>query len=353
MSQLQPQSHPSRLLALDGLRAVSILLVVISHAWLGHIMPGGLGVTIFFFISGFIITRLMLQEFDRDQKIDVRHFYLRRLFRLMPALIVYVACSLLAMWMVGEPIRLVELLSVFFYFANYFAIFFSFSSTLMPAPLSITWSLAVEEHFYLVFPFLFAVLASNTKWFLRLIVIALVSVVLWRWYLVTQIGLDSLAPDRIYKATDTRVDSILYGTGFSLLLHRYPSARDFFSDWRIFFVGIVLMLVSLLIRDEIFRESVRYSVQGIAMAALFYHLIFTDNLISRLFSSAPMVYIGKISYSLYLYHYLVFALITAWMPDATLALRIVVMVTVSFLCAHLSYRFVEQYFLQLGRQFLH
>jgi len=73
-------THQTRIIALDGLRAVSILLVLFSHAWLGHIIPGGLGVTIFFFISGFIITQLMTSEWDSAGSVDIKKFYLRRFF---------------------------------------------------------------------------------------------------------------------------------------------------------------------------------------------------------------------------------------------------------------------------------
>ncbi|MFZ6672469.1 acyltransferase family protein [Undibacterium sp. Xuan67W] len=348
-----PHQHPNRLLALDGLRAVSILLVVISHAWLGHIVPGGLGVTIFFFISGFIITRLMIVEWDATTQINIRQFYLRRFFRLMPALIIYVVLSLLAMLAMGEAIKLIELLSVFFYYANYYAIYFGFGDDTLPAPLSITWSLAIEEHFYLVFPFLFAALAGKITWFLRLIAGLIVAVFLWRLYLLTQFGLEQLAHDRIYKGTDTRLDSILYGTGFSILLARYSWANKFFSDRRVVVSGALLMSLSLLVRNEIFRESLRYSIQGIALACLFCHLVFIDNPVQRLLSSGPMIYIGKISYSLYLYHYLIFTLITAWMPDSALWIRIATLLIASWICADLSYRYVEQYFARIGRRFLH
>jgi peptidoglycan/LPS O-acetylase OafA/YrhL len=106
--------HQQRLLALDGLRAVSILLVLVSHAWLGHIVPGGLGVTIFFFISGFIITRLMISEWDKTGTISIKKFYIRRFFRLMPALIVFVVLSLITMQLAHVNWTWTELSSVFF-----------------------------------------------------------------------------------------------------------------------------------------------------------------------------------------------------------------------------------------------
>ena len=346
-------THQTRILALDGLRAVSILLVLFSHAWLGHIVPGGLGVTIFFFISGFIITRLMITEWDASGTVSIKKFYLRRFFRLMPALIVFVLASLIVMQMAGVHWAWVELASVFFYFANYFGIFIGFSGDVLPPPLSITWSLAVEEHFYMVFPFVFLTLIGLPKRFLMAVLSLSVILLVWRVYLVYGVGLDHLAHDRIYKATDTRADSIMYGTAFAVLMSRFPAAAEIFHRRATLIVGVVLMLVSLLYRDENFRESYRYSLQGIALACMFSYLVLNDTFASRLLSAKVMNYLGKISYSLYLYHWLVFGIITVWIPMLSLPVRIIIMIVASLVLADLSYRLIERPCLNYGRRYLH
>ena len=346
-------NYQPRLQALDGLRAVSILLVLVSHAWLGHIVPGGLGVTVFFFISGFIITRLMINEWDKTGDMSVKKFYLRRFFRLIPTLIVFVLISLVVMHFAHVQWQWVELASVFFYFANYFGIFIGFTGDPLPPPFSITWSLAVEEHFYLVFPFVFVSLIRFPQQFLKIITAFIVLILAWRIYLVYGIGLENLLHYRIYKATDTRADSIMYGTVFSLLLARYPLSKKILDSKWVALAGLFLLLLSLVWRDENFRESFRYSVQGIALLMMFSYLVFQPNLANRILSSAPMQYVGKISYSLYLYHWLVFAVITMWLPDLPLVFRIVLMTVASFILADLSCRLVEQPSLRLGRRFSH
>jgi len=346
-------THQTRILALDGLRAVSILLVLFSHAWLGHIVPGGLGVTIFFFISGFIITRLMITEWDASGVVSIKKFYLRRFFRLMPALIVFVLVSLIVMQMAGVHWAWVELASVFFYFANYFGIFIGFSGDVLPPPLSITWSLAVEEHFYMVFPFVFLALIGLPKRFLVAVLSLSVILLAWRVYLVYSVGLDHLVHYRIYKATDTRADSIMYGTAFAVLMSRFPAAAEIFHRRATLIVGVVLMLVSLLYRDENFRESYRYSLQGIALACMFSYLVLNDTFASRLLSAKVMNYLGKISYSLYLYHWLVFGIITVWIPMLSLPVRIIIMIVASLVLADLSYRLIERPCLNYGRRYLH
>ncbi|MFZ6849418.1 acyltransferase family protein [Undibacterium sp. RuRC25W] len=345
-------THHTRIVALDGLRAVSILLVLLSHAWLGHIVPGGLGVTIFFFISGFIITRLMITEWDEAGRISIKKFYLRRVFRLMPALVVFVMISLCVMQRAGTQWTWIELASVFFYFANYFGIFIGFSDSLLPSPLSITWSLAVEEHFYMIFPFVFLGLISVPKRFLTVIFSLVLIVLAWRVYLVYGVGLEHLVHYRIYKATDTRVDSIMYGTGFAILLARYPRAIALLQRRETLVFGVMAMLYSLISRDENFRESYRYSLQGIALACMFSYLVLKDTFASRFLSLGLLNYLGKISYSLYLYQWLVFAIITAWIPALSLSLRITIMIGVSIVLADLSYRFVERPCLNFGRKFL-
>ncbi|MFZ6690796.1 acyltransferase family protein [Undibacterium sp. SXout20W] len=346
-------THQTRIIALDGLRAISILLVLFSHAWLGHIVPGGLGVTIFFFISGFIITRLMIAEWDASGTVSIKKFYLRRFFRLMPALIVFVLISLCVMQLAAVQWTWVELASVFFYFANYFGIFIGFSDDVLPPPLSITWSLAVEEHFYMVFPFVFLGLISVPKRFLTVILGLLVILLAWRIYLVYGVGLDHLVHYRIYKATDTRADSIMYGTGFAILLARYPKVIAVFQRRETLVLGIAMMLFSLFWRDENFRESYRYSLQGMALACMFSCIVLNDTFASRFLSSAPLNYLGKVSYSLYLYHWLVFGVITVWMPALSLPLRITLMIVASVVLADLSFRFVERPSLNFGRKFLH
>ena len=109
--------------ALDGLRAVSILLVVISHLGFGHIVPGGLGVTIFFFISGFIITRLLLLEDAGSNSISLVGFYIKRVFRLAPALMVYILLCVVGFGALRKWIPIEDILAAVFYSANYYTIF--------------------------------------------------------------------------------------------------------------------------------------------------------------------------------------------------------------------------------------
>ncbi|MES1153157.1 MAG: acyltransferase, partial [Dongia sp.] len=137
--------------ALDGMRALSIAVVVASHFWVNGPVPGGFGVTVFFFISGFLITRLLLAEFNADGHISIGRFYVRRFLRLYPALFVLiVGLSALYFAMYGQ-VDFLEMIAALFYFMNYYVLVHPD----VQMPIRMLWSLAIEEHYYFIFPLLF------------------------------------------------------------------------------------------------------------------------------------------------------------------------------------------------------
>src|SRR6201986_2771681 len=139
--------------SLDGLRAISISIVLVSHAGYGGVVPGGLGVTIFFFLSGYLITTLLLDEHQRTGRIHIGKFYLRRVFRLFPPLLVTlaIAYSLVILGLLDGGISWGGVLAQLLYFANYYALFFDPGNT-TAAGTGILWSLAGEEHVYMLYP---------------------------------------------------------------------------------------------------------------------------------------------------------------------------------------------------------
>ena len=141
--------------SLNGIRSVSVLVVFFAHVGFEGFIPGGFGVTVFFFLSGFLITSLLLDEERRNGNINLKQFFIRRLTRLFPPLIVSLFFIYLLTYLSISPgeISVMGALSQIFYFANYYSIFFS-SSGGIPMGTTILWSLAVEEHFYFFYPLL-------------------------------------------------------------------------------------------------------------------------------------------------------------------------------------------------------
>ena len=296
--------------SLDGLRAIAVLIVVVSHAGYGDVIPGGLGVTIFFFLSGYLITTLLLDEWDRHGAITVKHFYGRRAFRLLPSLFVTLAVAylLVAIGRLDGGISVQGFFSQVFYFANYYTIFFDHGGT-VPTGTGILWSLAVEEHFYILFPLLMWVVLRyrNARRFLIGLFAALCALALaWRMWLVTQPGFVDI---RTYYGSDTRFDSILYGALLALCLNPArlpwkPGREKMRSiDWLVCAGALALLLGTILYRQPEFRESLRYSLQGIALLPLFFYAVrYPTAGPFRLLNTRVLARLGVLSYGIYLIH---------------------------------------------------
>ncbi len=302
--------HP-KIPSLDGLRAISVLLVVAAHCGFDAV-PGGLGVTTFFFLSGFLITTLMLQERARTGHVNVVQFYLRRMFRLYPPLICTLALAygLTYLHMNDGGLSWKGLAAQLGYLSNYYHLYFDIQETTVPGGTGILWSLAVEEHFYLIYPFLFLGLTAaqlrdkTTVWVLLAICLLVLA-----WRLVITHFMPSEV-SRIYYATDTRVDAILFGCAFAFGVRQHtrvgsePPALGV-THWCWFFSGLVLLALTLVWRDENFRSTWRYSLQGLALAPLFYMAIFSrHSAVVRWLNHPALCQLGVYSYGIYLSHYI-------------------------------------------------
>lgn len=329
--------------SLDGWRAVAIGIVVFSHAGLGHIVPGGLGVTIFFFLSGYLITTLLTNEFARTSTICIRHFYLRRLFRLTPPLLLTLALAYLFTYagLLAGHATWTGFFAQLLYFANYFTLFFA-GNDYIPYGTGVFWSLAVEEHFYFVFPalFLFMLRKVDRRYIPSLLALLCVVVLLWRYYLVV---MAHASADRTYFASDTRIDSILYGC----ILATFPIS----SVWReklsqpsvrvtAVSVGFILLLMTLIVRNEIFRETLRYSLQGLALVPLFYYSVFhPESFPFRMLNQRWIKQVGIYSYSIYLSHHILWTNLELVLDNAVV--RAVLTFAGAWLFAMLVDRFID------------
>lgn len=301
--------------SLDGIRACSIVIVVASHCGLGNLIPGGLGVTIFFFLSGYLITTLLDREYRLTRNINVRHFYIRRALRLYPPLIMtlVIAYSLVSLGALGGSISVSGALAQIFYFANYYQIFFD-SGHSIPNGTGILWSLAVEEHFYLIYPlFLFLCIRfCKTSTLITILTGLCAAALFWRMHLVSAPGFEIA---RTYYASDTRFDSILYGCIYSIASVR-PDQRLVDrgitrKHWIIFALGLVGIIISIVYRNPFFRETSRYTLQGISLMPIFYLSINgKKTILFRVLNSSFVRRIGIYSYSIYLIHFILLDLIT-------------------------------------------
>jgi peptidoglycan/LPS O-acetylase OafA/YrhL len=343
--------------SLDGLRAVAVAIVVAAHLGLRQWIPGEFGVTVFFFLSGFLITTLLRVEFERTGRISLRRFYLRRVLRLLPPFyLVLGLASLLTLVGVigGQTLRLDAVLPQILYMSNYQVVQTGWWVGRAPGT-AIYWSLAVEEHFYLVFPVLYLLLRHRLPPPRRQLAVLLgicAAVLAWRCVLVFALHAGN---DRTYVATDARMDSLLFGC--ALAVYGNPVLdRDAATPrrWRELWlpVGVAGLLLSFLIRDPHFQQSVRYTLQGAALVPLFVVAMrWHDWGVLRLLNLWWVRLLGVLSYVIYLVHLTVFyALGDQRLPLRSPGLRAALAVLLTLAIALTIHHLVERPCARLRRR---
>jgi peptidoglycan/LPS O-acetylase OafA/YrhL len=355
------RSHHIKVIpSLDGIRAISVLIVVLGHSGFDTFVPGGLGVTIFFFLSGYLITTLMLAEHERTGQINITNFYTRRVLRLMPPLLIslMIAYALTYTKVLPGGITGAGLAAQLLYFANYYGLFFDHGNTI-PEGTGILWSLAVEEHFYIVYPLLLTLLLGSalrsrtTGAFLGVVCLAVLA---WRIYLVQS---PDFISDRTYYASDTRIDSIIYGCILAIVanpsqqMKRRTAMSPF--QWAGLVASACTLLLTLIYRDAMFRETIRYSIQGLALMPIFYFAIrFSDNHLFRKLNLPLAVTLGTYSYAIYLIHYVVIKSIVVEFPflsgKSFILFSSALLISTAF--AAMIDRFVDPYFRRVRRNYV-
>jgi peptidoglycan/LPS O-acetylase OafA/YrhL len=339
--------------ALDGVRGLAILLVMVEHTHLAPFHGGGLGVDLFFVLSGFLISGLLLAEFQRSGGLDIRRFYYRRALRLLPALLVLVAATigLVLAFDLGEIGRATLAMApkTLFYVAN-----LGRGDVGDPSLLAHTWSLSIEEQFYLVWPLALLLLLRT-----RRSRTALVGVVLALAGLTTVTRTVSylLGPDtsehfgRWYFRTDTKVDALLLGCTIAFLLASDLPRSRWFARLPIAAIGLASFLALLAVVPWVDQTRTTFMVQlsvfRLASAGLILAFVIGGrpaSLLERAFSARWLRFTGVLSYSLYLWHFPVFALAQHELGRSLKSLLVELPVTL--LLAYGSYRLVERPFLR-------
>jgi peptidoglycan/LPS O-acetylase OafA/YrhL len=354
----QPQ-RLGHLAPLDGLRAVAVAGVLAFHTGAGWAVGGFLGVDVFFVLSGFLITVLLINEWQRRGTVSLRRFYARRALRLLPA-VALMCAFLLIVGPVGTGVAARNALwkgvaGTMFYFANWQQAF-----GLIPI-LQLTdhtWSLAIEEQFYLVWP----ALLLGTIWLARrrgsdplraALILALTlaaASALLRFALWSGVHSEI----RLYYGTDTRADSLLIGGAVGICYASGWLARA--RRW-LPALAPVAALVILAAFGFAHRDSARLYLGGltafaIVVATLIGGLALAPaNPVGRVLALAPMVWIGRISYGIYLWHWPVFR----YLHEARLGLSWgptqLVRIAVTLAAATISYYLVERPMLRLRHRF--
>lgn len=339
----------------DGLRAIAVSAVILSHMGhpFSHFLTGGfIGVDVFFVISGFLITGILYREMRADS-FTFRKFYERRVWRILPALILVTLVSIPFAWVLMSPEQLTKfgqsLVGIGLFSSNIYFWLTSgyFAAASEELPMIHTWSLAVEEQFYVFFPILFIFLWRRDR-----IVIGLGGALILGLVLAEAMG--RVVPSAGFYLVVSRAWELLAGSlaGYFLARYGFPDGASGPAVWRFFgkyrtalgWVGALGLAFSLTSYNGGFVTPGFLFIVPVGSAVLLLTCVHSKGLLYRALSAKPMVGIGLISYSMYLWHQPIFAFLRISHLDYPPSWVMICAVFIVILLAWLSWALVEQPF---------
>ena len=353
--------------SIDSLRALAVLAVIIYHIDVNYLPGGFLGVDLFFVLSGYLISSLIIKEYKKTGTLNLYNFYMRRARRLLPAVYFMITVCLLFMVLFnGVLLRKSHLDAVFgyIYSSNWWYIFHKldyFDSFGAQSPFKHLWSLAIEEQFYMFFPLIFLIFnrqkkeegqsSSLNKNFIY-IVLGLILISLGTHILLFDIN----NINRIYFGTDTRAFSLLVGVVGALVYPMDKLSSPTNAKESVLYSVVSLTSISTLIAIMFYASEYNtwlYRGGFLLVAVLGLIIIISSGkqhtFISKALSFRPIVFIGKISYSLYLWHFPIIVLTTPVSEIGNPNLFYVTLrIILTVIAATLSYLFVETPIRKLG-----
>jgi peptidoglycan/LPS O-acetylase OafA/YrhL len=339
--------------ALDGIRAIAVIAVLLYHADLLWAPGGFLGVEVFFVLSGFLITALLWSELIATGGLGFRGFWFRRARRLLPALFGLLVV-VLAAFLIGWPHEIAtirgDVAAAFSYSSNWYLIGVKrsyFQTFGRPSPFGHLWSLAIEEQFYLVWPLLLTLLFARIRRPKRVAAYiggaALLSAsAMWIFY-------SSADPSRVYYGTDTRAAGLLIGAALAVVWRPWiPGYKSRIGPrtLELAAVGAGAILVWAFVRwDEFSSFTYRPGIQIVALASavLVAASVHPETRLHAILGWKPLRWIGRRSYGIYLWHWPVYVVTRpgidiGWSNGPVLVLRL----AITLLLAELSFRYVEE-----------
>ncbi len=334
----------SRIPALDGVRALAIILVVLHHYELRGIPT--LGLTISFVLSGFLVTSLLIREHERTNTICLRNFLQKRVLRLLPAFYLYLFVITGLMYIGGVTIHWNQIAAAFFFVMDYYR-----ALTGSDTPQGwIVWSLAVEQKFYLLWPLFLYAFRNRLKRAAASTALVIVCIGLYRIALVTFFHVSN---SYIYNAFETRLDGILIGCLLAICLKR-KIAEPFFRwvtgkpGFAAIPAGVIIACIYFADYKKVchFYEEVGLTLIPISIALLLSQVIrWSDHIWFQWLACRPLGYVAAISYGLYLFHIPAHQCVTFLLPQASATVRFFVPLFGSLVAAAISSEFVEKPFI--------
>ena len=341
---------------LDGIRAIAVIMVLAYHLKLALFKSGFLGVTVFFVLSGYLITGILISEVEEEGTIDLKNFWLRRIRRLVPAVMSMAVVIIFVSAVVNRVIftkGCKDFLASVLGFNNWWQIFNKvsyFEAAGVPSPFTHCWSLAIETQFYLIYPLILLGIYKLVKSrgegrAKRGLLFAGVTLLLALISVILMIVLFDPQQDasRVYYGTDTRAFSLLFGALLAILWDYRMVPRRLSAS-----VNMVLGSVSfavLLVMTIAINGSSNFWYRGgqfvgtILTVLVIYTVLGRKTWLSRFLSNPVLKWIGDRSYSIYLWHYPIILLISKGIKASWWITLIEIVLSV--VLAELSYRFIE------------
>ncbi|WP_214816943.1 acyltransferase family protein [Exiguobacterium sp. s59] len=348
---MQPLKHTTYMPGLDGLRTFAVLAVILYHLNVPYISGGFLGVDVFFVLSGYLITGILIREWTKTGTIDLKKFYIARFRRLLPALILMLSLVMTYVTLFDrsllDTVRQ-DSLAALAYVNNWWYIFHEvsyFESFGKPSPLQNLWSLSIEEQFYAVWPLILLVGLAFRKRLLQLVATLLLVSATWMAFRYVP----EADPSRVYYGTDTRLFGLLMGAmlAFGWRPDTFKQVIPNIGRHILNVSGAIslIVIVGIIARVNAYDAFLYYGgflLIAFLSAILIAAVAHPATIWSRLFGSAWLRVIGTRTYGIYLWHYPVIILTTPLERLGTFSpLLAIGQVALTLLIAELSYRFIE------------
>ncbi len=347
-----------RITSLDGLRGFAVLLVMVYHSFMPYTRGGFIGVDIFFVLSGFLITSILLKEHkSNSNKINFKNFYMRRFLRLAPALLIvilsYFLYSQLVLTGAHKDGGFNASIGALFYFANLARAFEWFSMGWLDP----TWSLSIEEQFYLIWPALFLLLANKFGGGKKFALL-LLGIIILQWAYRIYLATHDATINRMYFGSDTHSSGLLMGCLTAILTHQdgekpIPLLTYLKNHQTVIQLSAIVFFIlsTLALSKGINWVYIWYfPLLEIVTSVLIFSLHNNQNKLKTvLFSNKILIALGSISYGLYLWHWFMFRIFEA-AGKSDLQIFLYGSVSAIFL-ASVSYHFIEQPVLKFKKHY--
>ena len=337
---------------LDGLRALAVIMVLAYHLKIPFAKSGLLGVTVFFVLSGFLITRILITEIEETHTIDLKNFWVRRIRRLIPAVLSMAVVIIFVSAVVNRVVftkGCKDFVASVLGFNNWWQIFNKvsyFEAAGAPSPFTHCWSLAIETQFYLIYPLVLLLLARVVRGRKKrgkvfAIVSALLTVV--SMILMAVLYNPNGDPSRVYYGTDTRAFALLIGALAAIQLeYRIIKVKLPRKIWALIGSISLIVLTCMMVFISSYSSFLYYGGQAIVSlltAFVVYAVTVSRSMLNKILGHNALKWIGDRSYSIYLWHYPIIILISGGKKSAWWIM--IIEIVLSVVLAELSYRFIE------------